>query len=383
MEEINYSNIIDSRKVLPKLIELLIPIYVNDYGEANRKMIADRLNNMVFIPDSNPIDTADFIANNTNNISNIRYMKRGVSEYKDYCRVSNKYDKKISHMLESFVYNHFDREVISNDDISIMDLDFDAYSFATVRKMNECDLATRREIIARQHKYKADCYILGIDPITNIYHIEDILRYKKDLLKYKNEQLVKETKWGKRIKKELKSIYHFTPNDIDLADVLFDEGTAATTAVIKNSDGDSRCVVHVPMAAHAEYGIDRILLHELRHAVESGETHTGIYDFNKKKYDYINEVRTEANALEDINKLGHDTVFFSKNSKKKSLYEMLLIECEGLVCLCKETFDQMSFLGEVEILEGMMDQAFLDNMEKKLQDKAKTGQYGSKVKVKK
>ena len=359
-DELNYFYLQRPEYTLSVIKNLLFPLYVRDYGRDNSYEIRRRLDDIIFIFDSNPMVTEAFIANNIENLD-AYYIKSKNTEYKDYCSVDSRITKKINNMLESYIFNHFDRDVLSNS-VRVIDIDFDSYSSKNITKLNEGSSDDRRRILERQRKYKLDCMNIGIEPITNSSQVDELLSYKKALIRYKNDELVQNTKWGKRIKKEIRSRYNFNPNNGDLSEILFDN-LAATTAILK--DGiDKRTIVYIPLIQNIQFGnLDRMFYHEVRHAVECSDHHSGIYDFELKKYNFLNELRVEKHALEDEITLG-GFVFFGKSySGKMSAYEPLIPKYEDVIDLNSDLFDEAAFTGNILLLDRLIGSDYLERIE--------------------
>ena len=57
MNTINYNNILNPNIALDKIKDRLIEIYMCDYGIEYKELIEERINNTIFIFDSNPLIT--------------------------------------------------------------------------------------------------------------------------------------------------------------------------------------------------------------------------------------------------------------------------------------------------------------------------------------
>ena len=367
MNSINISSIIRPDNTLSMLLSMLMPTYIRDYGKDNKFIIKDRLRKAAFIFDSDPIATEKFMKEHMEEIDGFSYLRRSAREYKDYINQFNKLDKEINGMLESFLQYRYSRETL-NKDIRVLDLDFESYSLKNTQLLYCCDDKQKEVIEQRRHNYKLDCLKIGLEPVTNYKHIDEIMNYKKALIDFRNYELFNNTKWGKRIRRELYTKYGFEANENDLCDIIYDENPA-TTAVIKDKDGVSHTIVYIPLMKNSDYAnLDRILYHELRHVVESTDHSCGIYDFNLGKYDLINEIRTEKHAMED-ERFFDDIVFFAKGaSSKRSIYELFALSCEDFLENYHDLFDSLAFSGEVEALDTLIGEDYLEKIESQLCD---------------
>ena len=125
----------------------------------------------------------------------------------------------------------------------------------------------------------------------------------------------------------------------------------------------------LPIISNLKYeDVDKVFLHELRHVVEASPNGFGLYQYRSKKYDRINEIHTEKNALLDSDAL-KSSLFFGKSHRiRRSAYELFFPYLGSLFEDYKMTFDMYAFCNRVDLLERCLGERFLGNLENKLHD---------------
>ena len=84
------------------------------------------------------------------------------------------------------------------------------------------------------------------------------------------------------------------------------------------------------------------------------DTTSGISTFYKRKYDTLNEIRTEKNAIIDENRL-NKTIFSSNKRYTNSLYERLFKYTDNFFEDNKYILDEIALRGDIELLEKLYD----------------------------
>ena len=353
-------NVIRPKKVLPNIKKYLIPRYIEDYGIENKDKIIKRLNDTIFIFDSNPIETRDFVVDHMDEIKDFQYKVRTELEYKDYLRV------------EEFVHSQsreaFDIALVKNKyvhsyaDLSdLWDLDFESYSYDVFENSTDT-----QELNERRMKYENECYAKGMNPIKDFVTIEKILFLKNVLIQLEKEEMIKRTIWGRRIKREIKRDYSFSiPND-QLAEILFDRKNCGLTGVCHDKNENVKCFIYFPIIRNSDFpSLDHIFFHEARHRVENEEDFGGLYYYAKPDYYYINELHTEINALldEDYKKCIY---FGGGDSSSISLYQYLFKVAGDFFDNHREVLNEFAFDGDIDGLEECFGKDFLKELENNL-----------------
>lgn len=350
-------NVIHPKKVLPSIKEYLIPRYIKDYGIENKDKIIKRFNDTIFIFDSNPIETREFMVEHLDEIKDIQFKVRTEIEYRDYLRVKE--------FVHSQSREAFDIALIENKyvqsyaDLSdLWDLDFESYSYDVFENCTD-----NQELDERRTKYENDCFIKGMNPIKDFATIEKILFMKNVLKQLEKEEMIKRTIWGKRIKREIKKDYSFSiPND-QLSEILFDHKDCALTGVCKDKENQSKCFIYFPIIRNRDFpSLDHIFFHEARHRVENEDDYGGLYYYDKPDYYYINELHTEWNALLDEDEK-NNIYFGGGDSQSISLYQYLFKVAEDFFEYHREILNEFAFVGNIKGLEECFGKDFLKELE--------------------
>ena len=356
-------NIVHPRKALPEVLKKVLPLYVRDYGTEYVNLILKRLYDAIYIFDSNPIDTWKFVCEHSDEIKDKDFCHRSKIEYYDYIDHEYRIDCSNEKIIRKFFKKAYEMKASNN--YSIMKIDFDSYSLKSNRILASGTEEEKREILDRRNAYKEQCLSAGISPITVPSLVEELSLLQSSLLERKKDYLIRNTKWANRIRKDIHDIYHFDISFEGLKNNLFDEGMASTC--IEENNKQVRTIMTFPMIKDFGRGsLDNILFHELRHVVETGNKICGFYSLRKGKYEMINEIHTEKNALDDAEKLSNITFFSKSRRNKRSYYEKLFPYLGTLFEDYKMTFDMFGFHNRVDLLEEALGDRFLKNLEFKL-----------------
>lgn len=290
VEEFIYPNEI-LREKLPYLEEL----YSEDYGEDYVFIIRDRMKSTLYVFDSDPVVTMNFVRNKGNDISDGDFLKRVEKEYKNYIRVKDIIHAKQKRKYYSKLASYFSLlpYPVRED---ILALDIEAYSYSNVYKVKSLNDEKAKE---RQEEYCRQCSKLGVRPITNSAFIHMILSEKEHLDLQEKKLLLKNTRWGRRIIKVMKKYYP----KISLDDIvsLMGKDYVAYTAYLLGEDGISNArIMYYPLLKNLNLkDLDGIFYHENRHIIESTSIASGLHAHRGNYYRLLNEIRTEKNAILD------------------------------------------------------------------------------------
>ena len=356
-EEMNINAIINPNRALEKLKEKIVNIYERSYGDKSREVIKRKLNGAIYIFDSNPIKTREFYIKNLGKIKDNRLLLRTELEYFDYVREVQKIERNINSLFLNYLKKFFYINPLT--DISkLLELDFDAYSLENTMLYDKVDTSeeVRKEIERRRIAYKYACLEAGVKEVKDLSSIENILKHKHALELLKKVEIIRNTKWGRRIKRRILEDNGIELSDIQLSEILFkDDDEKALTTVTRLEDGTNKTVCYIPLIENIDTcNLDRMLLHELRHVVETKESGSGISSFAGRKYELLNEIRTDLNAMED-EKLINGIIFSRKNRKAKSAYEMLIPYTSDFFVRNSNILNNIALYGDSDLLEEYYD----------------------------
>jgi len=374
----NIEGIIYPRQMIREVIKKVLPLYAKDYGMEYVNMILNRLYETIYIFDSNPIDTWDFVSKHEKEIEDKILVYRAEQEYKNYKNVENKIDSSNERILFRVLKKFFEEK--PNKNYPLMDIDFNSYSISSIEKLKNGTEDEKNKIRERQAIYKQQCRLAGISSITIpdlATELDNVQQFLKEKKKY---YLIKNTKWASRIKKEINDIYHFNISDEALKDSLFDNSLASTT--IEDDKNNFRTIMMFPlMSNYGKTNLDHVLFHELRHVVETGNRSCGFYKLKNGKYQMINEIHTEKNALLDLERLSEYTFFGKSRRNNKSYYERFFPYLENIFEDYKMSFDIFSFINRPDLLERLFGERFLNQLEYKLNHEEEF-QKGNQIRLK-
>ena len=348
-------NIIKPYKVFEENKQRLIQNIELDYDKNDKRLVGERINNAIYILDSNPIDTKEYISNNANSIKDNRLLLRTEIEYLDYIIEEKRINKNVSNLFANYIKEYALIDSLTDNEL-LFNLDFEAFSLENNALLDKVDVnqSIKEDIINRRKEFKIKCFEAGTEITINFDNIEKIIRHKKALELYKKIELIKSTRWGRRIKKQIKKMYNYNIPNINLAHILLDNSVSANTSIIKDENNELKTVCYVPLISNINNSsLDRILMHELRHVSEINEKSVGISTFFKKKYDTLNEIRTEKNAIYDLSRM-NKTLYSTKNNNN-SLYERLFRYTNNFFDDNKFILDKLSINGDIDKLEELFD----------------------------
>ena len=344
------SAILDAKKRLEEIKPTLFKIYQEDYLQGDTKELEKRWNNTIFITEVTPEEEKIFIE---------RYGKEGYSvkrrlqleaDYLDYKMIKKSLQRKIEEEFGRYIKDHYHvPEDCKNR--NIWNLDFASYAYG-------CENHTR------QKNYAYACLDMSMDVITDEEDIDDIERKRYELLERRNIELIKQTRWGKKMQERYPEI----PADL-LANILYDTDTSSATSLVMCEDHKLRTVCFLPLMRYTHLpSLDRMVLHELRHVIETTEEKSGLSVFKMPKYDMINELRTERNAKKDALKM---PILFGRHNENgiQSEYDILLPATQELADR-EEEMNLVAFQENKELIDEYLGEDLDTLQEKVLREQA-------------
>ncbi len=344
--------------------DLLIERYVEDYGEEYRSIIQNRMDNTLYLFDSNPIATMEAIKEFDSSIDSKKMdtlLKEYLNYKKVYDSVHKRMIKKYYHFLSSYfsVPSHPIRE-------ELLSLDIEAYSLknlAILQRSGE-NPTEKEKILKRQEKYRKDCRKMGINPLTNSVYIQFLLDEKMRIEEMELTSLLKSTKWGKRMIKTIRSYY--PKASISEIQKIMRDDAVANTSYILDSRGCARArVLSFPLLQNYDIkSFDRIFYHENRHVVESNPYSSGLHNHIGNCYELLNEIRTENNALKDLEFFPDDFMWSSDAmSGHHNTYEELLVYVQSFFEEHRELLNALAIQGDLSCLEKIYGKKNLNELE--------------------
>lgn len=275
----NFKNILYPEKALMSFKEQLLSLYQKDYGKRFYSDLSKKLNDTIFVTDALPEDTRKFMLKHRKNIPKIYYLRMEL-EYYDYQRRKEKINKRLKKQFKRITAS----KVLLEEELDLL---WDSYESKSDNEITSC---FNKSIVEIRNELQNQCKV----------------------------QLLKTTIWGKRMIRKYSSL-----NIEELIECLYERTLPASTGVFIRENNQVQVICHLPiMREHENVSIDRMILHELRHVVETYENRSGLHVFKDDKYQLLNEIRTEWNALRDEKRL--PLMFGRVNKKIQSYYDLFV-----------------------------------------------------------
>lgn len=364
-----------AKEIMEDIKKTLIPYYISQYGTKNKDLIEQRMRHTFYLISSTP----DLIYNELKDSSS--YFKSQsdydnmITEYLDYIEVNRELEKEKITKLRSLLCKEYGvlESTINKKDIPIEKLFLNSFSSSMIALLKSpyTGFDTKDEIHKLQLRYFKQCNNLGCEPIIETNIIDSILNKIKTLDVDYQVILLKRTLWGQRLYKYFIENNGFTEgyikstNQEDLfyrmlqQDVFLPSGQMQCvyfTSKINNEIEKVTNWICFPMLENMNFDLNHNFYHEMRHAVENG----GI---GFKKYNFINELRTDKHALDDNTALPK---IFNTDGKCKSIYVPLLPLTDGLFDNFEGFFDDIAISNNVNKLEMAVNKDILIEYENML-----------------
>lgn len=300
----------------------LLDYYTNQYGKEYSSLIKKRIDNTIYIFESTPDITYNYLQENQKYVFDFEYMDEVEKLAANYCKLERNLEEKRRDSLYSlFCYYH------------------EIHCFFHKQKFHE--IIEIIDNIQNECFYKEKCIKLGIRPIEQR---EKLIALKKNIAQInrdKSAKLLLMSKWGQGLRKTLLEV------GLKFTDESF-------TGILDSTDRESvacccnlsKTIVFLPLIKNSYDGyLDRVFLHENRHAIEAiPKTSIGLKTLNGD-FKILNEVRTEMHAIDDDKNLD---VIFSKRTENNITfhYEFLFPLCEEFIKEHQTIIDRCALLND-------------------------------------
>ncbi|MBQ6323509.1 MAG: hypothetical protein IJI22_01615 [Bacilli bacterium] len=276
----------------------LFSLYSHDYGIEYIPKMTDRFYDTMYFFDSDPISTYNFCAK----LKRFDIPKYVEEEYFDYIKVAKKSHKHIYSNYHSTLISFFKPKKVPIAELE--QLDYSCYSTKNVSMLSNSQVPryVKNQILKRQKDYLKKCVNLGVKPLTDSSYISILESNKRNAEREEKRYLLQNTKWGKRITRKFSNWFNEISVD-NIINILSLDSSGATGRIV-SSGGVRYSFVYLPVIERLKYqALDNIIFHELRHVVELGDLTAGLSVDVGDQYELINELRTEKNALRDLEAL--------------------------------------------------------------------------------
>ena len=366
----NIDNILYPEEALDDYKRKLLEVYIEDYGEEYKDVIKERMDNTLYLFDSNPKDTLRFILNN-DSIRDLDYVEQAENSYFNYKKALKKINKKLNRDYYGKLAYYFNiNPIFIREDI--MNLDYSSYNLSNMSKLadDNIDEKIKEEIIKRQEDYIDACHKAKVEPLIDTVRINSLERIK-DLNEVKRMRyLVKHTIWGSEMVRKFKS-YDREITLEEMVEILLQKEVGAANFKLDDNYKARTSIVYYPIMKNAHLKcLDRMFFHENRHVIEAGKDNVGINLHHGNKYQLINEIRTEKHAIEDAQELKKSILWSNDElpSYAYNGYEKLFPYTYSFFEDNKEILDDVAMYGDVDFLEDYYGKINLENYERFLQE---------------
>ena len=347
---INVKNIIEPVFAIESYKEELIKIYKNDYKDKYSDIIRKRIDNTFYLFENDPTITFEFMRKFKKDVSTSRYIKSYIENLNYKMKLLKIHDASVDYYY-NLTTKFFEEERKKAKIIEKLDVEsFCSRSVAILNSNSYSDIE-KANILERQKKYLEDCHNLGVKPLTDPNTIDKVINSNNYVIYLRNLYLLENTIWGKNLLKKAKKFSKYL--DKEKIAITFASFNAACMRYIIE-DNSYKYLIYFPIIDRLSLSsLDRIIFHEMRHVIEGCDTSTGISDRFSNKYDILNEIRTEKNAINDSIIL-KDKVLFSNegvSTEYYNYYEKLFPYTGGFFEEYHDFLNEVAINGNIDILE--------------------------------
>lgn len=273
---------------------MLIDYYVSQYGEECRAIIQERSDKTIYLLDSPPDVTFQYLIQNQNYADPIE-IENFENLSKDYCYLM----QILTEEEQKSLYCTF--------------CDYHAISSKEYSSKQEQILSIISKIYKGYALYKNECNQFGFVAIQDKQIFKQFSQEISEIKESKKINLLNQSLWGKKVKESFCNI------GIKVSDETFSYFFNLDKLHVAHCINFSfYTFVYVPVIQLYLNGgyVDRVFLHENRHAIESGNHYK--IGLNHDGFYYFNEFRTEMHAIEDNQVL--PTLFSKEGEAAVSFY---------------------------------------------------------------
>lgn len=357
-------HILHPNDILKESKKDLLQLYAESYGEEYSTSIESRMNHTLYLFDSNPIDTMNFIQEQQDHIDDFKLLNYYEKECLDYVKIKTKYDSQYQKKLYQVLSRYFNLPRKMKKEL--LDLDIDSYSLKNISilKNPNSNQETINKIKKRQEKYLSECRKHNLIALTNPTFIHLIEHEKSRLKKERDYKIIKHSIWGKRMIKRIKMFFPYL--SIQDISIMLNHDFIATNNNLTSENCYANSIVYFPLIESLKHkNLDHLFLHENRHVIESERNHCGLHDYATGKYSMMNELHTEDNAIQDSQK-SHNIELWSNDSLAKesiNIYEEMLLYTDGFFDNYRELLNHLAITGDVNLLEKKFGKKELEEFE--------------------
>lgn len=360
-KEFNKEDLVFPFECLETKTKELERIYLEDYGKKYKDIIHNRLDNTIYLLNSTPDFSYEYLKkyNLLSKIDEESFM----TEYEDYFALIKDITTRKNQLIFLAICKVFklNPKDYQNKLEEIITLPFSTFCSNTSHKSSKTNIKilAQENLTTKREEYLTKCANLNIEPITNPVILDQLFKQINIYEQQAKYEILLKSKYINNIKKFIEKALKIDYNVSSLAQIhLF----PASCSFFYIPGHDFVRLVFVPLIQIYEegYSVDEFFLHENRHCVETSIKGIGLEKLNTSfDYHFLNEIRTEKHAIEDLKRMS--TIFNKEgiNSGYKDYIKFI----EDLVNLNSLVFDNSAINNNPEQLETFFTKKGLEQLE--------------------
>lgn len=354
-EQVNYDNILNPEVALDDYSEKLFSLYESDYGRDNLDLIKKRMDETIYIFDSTPVDMVNYLVENEKHYGDCFRIDRAFDECRDYLKVKDKIAGKLRDRFYKILANNFETDKKIAEQLTELDIDSFSNASQEILDSEMTPLEVKNSIKLRREKYLSECDEVNVSALVDGNSIKKLFDIKDDFESEAQIFIMKHSKWGKRIRKQILEASGIKLSYEELTTLLLWGYSASSNVVLPYKNKTLRVCVFPLMKNFNDGNLDGIFFHENRHVVETEENFCGICSYDEDKYTILNEIRTEKNSCRDKFHLGDEVLFSNKNydEGKTNIYLSLFPYAGDFFDRYEEILNKIAVVNDIEKLENL------------------------------
>ena len=325
---INLINISDS---FNKNKNFIINILINYYGKEYSDIIKERLENVFFDFSSTPEEDYKFLKLHETQIDSLSKFFI-IERYRNFRKIQNESKqlimKPLIYSIQCLLMNDLDKIDVESEKFLTLFMDknlnggcIDAFSSKSIALLNKYDAvdSLKESILNDQNEFRKNMEILGINfENLNTENVDNFIEYRKKLQTIYKKNIVKKSKYGKNMYKEIRKKFgvELTLEELNFIALLENAWSGYIYAGSENNVTYSQ-IIKIPLLHLINIdvkGLDVNIIHELIHKIETNGDYVGIsiHDENRTN-NIINEIRTQNLAIKITKQLHKIGIFIYDN----------------------------------------------------------------------
>lgn len=292
--------------------DVILETFVECYGERYRELIIKRLNNTYFDFSSNPIDVYKFAQKDKKKFGVGEYViaKTNYLEYNATVEKLRKHkDKALFELVKKVFHNDdVDEDVFKNfincfmdEDVEVACIDSYVKEYDSILDDEDVPDCIKENLIFERSRFRNAIKALGIN-VENLTEeiIQEFIECRKKLFLEYRIGVAKESKYGRKIKKELEDWCGKKITGEVVEFFVFKNNACAGRFNLINDPKNEEHYLHfvkmpiIRLLNNRVRSFDVTLIHELIHRIEQGIGATGINVHDEKSTnEIVNEIRTQ------------------------------------------------------------------------------------------